>query len=259
MKLGVCTSPENVFMAAAAGFDYVECSLNALAAMEEDAYLELLHSAPDFPIPISKCNCLFPGDIPVVGPNVSQQQICAYLNHAFSRASRLGIKLAVFGSGKSRSYPEDASFGNPMQQLANCLKLMAEYADQYDIDIAIEPLRLQECNLVNLVFEATILAIAVNHPRIGVLGDTFHMLSVHEPWENLANARHKRYHMHISHTLPDLSGRIYPRRGDGEDYTTVIDTLKSMRYHGDVSVEAGTKDFSTDSIEAVLCLKKLLA
>lgn len=146
-----------------------------------------------------------------------------------------------------------------MQQLADCLKLMAEYADQYDIDIAIEPLRLQECNLVNLVFEATILAIAVNHPRIGVLGDTFHMLSVHEPWENLANARHKLYHMHISHTLPDLSGRIYPRRGDGEDYTTVIDTLKSMRYHGDVSVEAGTKDFSTDSIEAVLCLKKLLA
>lgn len=259
MKLGVCTSPENVFIAASAGFDYVECSLNALAAMEEDAYQSLLRASADFPIPISKCNCLLPGDVKAVGPDVSQQALCDHLDHAFSRASRLGVKLAVFGSGKARSYPEDASFGNPMQQLADCLRLMAQYGDKYDIDIAIEPLRLEECNLVNLVFEATILAIAVDHPRIGVLGDTFHMLSVHEPWQNLANARHKLYHMHISHTLPDLSGRIYPRRGDGEDYGSIVTTLKEMGYRGDVSVEAGTKDFSGDAIEAVLCLKPMLA
>lgn len=259
MKLGVCTSPENVFMAAAAGFDYVECALNTLAAMEEDKYLELLHSSSDFPIPISKCNCLLPGDVKAVGPDVSPQKLCAYLDHAFSRASRLGIKLAVFGSGKARSYPEDASFGNPMQQLADCLHLMAQYGDKYDIDIAIEPLRPQECNLVNLVFEATIMAIAVNHPRIGVLGDTFHMLSSHEPWQNLANARHKLYHMHISHTLPDLSGRVYPRCGDGEDYAAVIRILREMGYRGDMSVEASTKAFSSDAIEAVLCLKPMLA
>ena len=246
-------------MAAAAGFEYVECSLTALAEMDEDVFEDLLRASADFPIPISKCNCLLPGDVKTVGPDVSQQLLCAYLDHAFSRASRLGVKLAVFGSGKARSCPEDADFGNPMQQLVDCLRLMAEYAEKYDIDIAIEPLRLQECNLVNLVFEATILAIAVDHPRIGVLGDTFHMRSVHEPWENLANARHKLYHMHISHSLPDLSGRIFPRQWDGEDYAEVIQILKDMGYRGDISVEAGTKDFSADGIEAVLCLKSLLA
>jgi len=258
MKLGVCTSPENAFLAAAAGFDYVECALNALAAMSEENYLSLLEQSKNFPIPVSRGNCLLPADIPVVGPDVCEEKIRAYLDHAFSRASRLGVKVAVFGSGRSRTYPESTDFSHAWQQVEDFLCLAAPYADKYAIDIAIEPLRPKECNLINLVSEATTMAQAINHPRIGVLGDTFHMLSSQEPWENLTHARQKLYHMHISHTLPDLSDRIYPRQGDGEDYAVVFRTLHDMGYSGNISVEAGTKSFSKDGREAVLCLKAFL-
>ncbi len=258
MKLGVCTSPENAFLAAAAGFDYVECALNALAAMSEEDFLSLLAQSKNFPIPVSKANCLFPADIPVVGPDVCVEKIRAYLDHAFSRAARLGVKVAVFGSGRSRTYPEATAFGDAWQQVEDFLRLAAPHADKYDIDIAIEPLRPKECNLINLVSEATTIARAVNHPRIGVLGDTFHMLSSQEPWENLVHAQQKLYHMHISHTLPDLSGRIYPRCDDGEDYAVIFRTLHDMGYSGDISVEAGTSSFSEDGAEAVHCLRPML-
>ncbi len=95
-------------------------------------------------------------------------------------------------------------------------------------------------------------------PRIGALGDTFHMLSCHEPWFNLTDAGDRLMHVHISHTLPDLSGRIYPKADDGEDYETVIRTLVDMGYKGDISVEAATKDFATDAVDAVKCLRKYL-
>ncbi len=258
MKLGLCTSFQNVSLAAELGFDYAECALNALAAMPENEYQQLLTDAKDFPIPVSKCNCLLPGDIPVVGPDADEQVQRAYLEKAFSRADALGITVAVFGSGKARSVPAGWTYGEAWRQLAAFLNLLAEYGDKYGVTIAIEPLRRKECNIINLVSEGTAMAALANHPRIGVLGDTFHMNVGAEPYEALAHADALLKHIHVSHTLPDHSGRVYPADGDGEDYASLFETLKAMQYQGDVSIEAGCKDLRTEGAAALECLKKHL-
>ena len=106
MKLGVCTGPEQWNTAAEAGFDFIECPLNKLAAMTEEAYQELLKASGNAPIPLYAFNCLLPGDLKVTGPSADEAEQRRYLDLAFSRAHALGASVVVFGSGASRGVPE---------------------------------------------------------------------------------------------------------------------------------------------------------
>ncbi len=256
MRLGVCTALDNVALAAQAGFEYVECALNQLMRISAKEFEEILERAPDFPIPVSKSNCFLPGNLPVTGPDVDEAQIRAYLNEAFSRAHRLGVHLVVFGSGGSRKVPEGFAHEAAWRQIASFLCHAGEFGEKYGIDIAIEPLQRRECNILNYVAEATILAALVNHSRVGVLGDRFHMLAGQESLEALSQAGALLKHMHISRSLTDMSGRVYPAPEDGADYHALFHTLRAMGYTGDISVEADTADFIGDSRLAVQRLKQ---
>lgn len=256
MKLGLCTGIENAMIAADAGFDYIEAPLNAIAALPEKDF-EVLCAASR-PLPILKTNCFLPGDMVIVGEKTSMDDLRTYLPLALSRAARLGVKIAVFGSGASRSVPSGFPFDEAWRQLRASLSLAAEYAEHYNITIALEPLRREECNLLNLVSEVCLMSSLIHHPRIAVLGDTFHMLSVHEPWEALKHAGGKLRHLHISRALPDLSERIFPTPEDAEDYGELFSLLHDMQYDGDISIEASTSDLRHDAARAAVCLRQRL-
>lgn len=257
MKLGVCTNPDNVEKAAQAGFDYVEFSLSYIAGMEEDAFQALADKAPSFPIPALKCNGFFPGNVKLTGPDVCKKQVEEYLEKALSRAKKLGIKVLVLGSGAARQVPEGWDFAKAWQQFMEILQLVGQYAEKYDMDVALEPLRRKECNILNLVSEGLLVSAAVDHPRINVLGDTFHMHCCREPLSSLTNAGSRLRHVHVSCPKADESGRVFPARNDGQDYAALINTLKEMNYQGDVSVEAACNDFLEDGKEVVACMKHL--
>ena len=256
MRLGVCTKFENLDLAAKAGFDYAECNLSALAALDEEAMRALI--ARDFPIPVLRANGMVPGEVKICGPDASETRWCEYLTHAFSRAHALGVEIAVFGSGAARMVPNGFPFAEAWRQIVQFLRVAAEIGEAYAMRIAIEPLRREECNIVNLVSEGTLLSAIVDSPRVGVLGDTFHMLSMHEPYEALENAGEKLLHVHISRPLKNLVGREYPYPNDGADYESLFAALKQMQYAGTVSIEAGTCDFAYDAPRAVERLKPLM-
>lgn len=258
MKLGVCTGPENIALAARLGFDYVECSLSMLAGLSEAEYQALKARKDAFEIPMLKCNGFLPAEVKPTGEAVSGKQLDEYLEKSLSRAHGLGVELVVFGSGGARQVPDGFSHGEAWRQLADFLRRAAMYCDKYEISIALEPLRRQECNILNYVSEGTLLAATVDHPRIGVLGDTFHMLSGAEPWSAFEQAGKQLLHVHISHELPDLSGRVYPYEGDGSDYVGAFCALKAAGYRGDVSIEAGTNDLAEDGARAIACLRPLM-
>ena len=254
MKLGVCTGFENLELAAKIGFDYLECGFNKLAAMPEEDYQALLAKKDSFPIPVSKANLFLPADVKPLGPDACEKVQREYLDRAFTRGKALGIELVVFGSGGARNVPEGWSHARAWRQLCDFLELCAEYAEKYQINVVLEPLRSQECNILNYVSEGTALCGIVNHPYITVLGDTFHMYMGNEPWAHLTRAGEKLSHLHICNPV----GRIYPAAGDGFDYETVINTLKEMNYQGDISVEAATKDLEKDGIAAIEVLRPLM-
>ena len=258
MKIGACTNIENLETAAALGYDYIEIALNWLAGLEDEAYEAIASRVSSFPIPVAKANCFLPGTLKVTGPDVDENTIDAYLEKAFARANRLGISVVVFGSGGARNVPEGWPQARAWQQLAHFLTKTGPVAQKYGVTVVIEPLRREECNIMNLVSEATLMAALVDHPNIQVLGDTHHMLFCHEPWGSLPQAGSMLKHVHVSHTLEDRSNRIYPQPGQITPCEEVIQVLKDMHYEGDISVEASCKDFAKDAAEAVALLRPMI-
>lgn len=246
IRLGVCTDVKNINEIAEIGFDYLEFNLAKLAGMTEQEYQEVCALVDNASIRVEACNCMLPGEIKVVGEEVNAQIIHEYLDKAFSRAKRLGVKIVVFGSGNSRRVPDGFDTGVAWRQIGNYLRMVERHAMENDITVVIEPLRAGECNIMNFVSEATLMASLIQMPHIAVLADTYHMALGSEPLSALTMAGKQLKHIHIANAI----GRKYPKEGDGERYAEIFETLKEMGYEGRVSVEAGCDDFSKDALEA---------
>lgn len=246
IKLGVCTDIKNINELAEIGYDYLEYGLARLASLTEEEFEEAVKIVDNAPIKVEACNGMLPGEIKVVGDNVNAQEIHDYLDLAFARAKRLGVKVVVFGSGRSRMVPEGFDTGKAWRQIGNFLRLCERHCMENDITIVIEPLRAGECNIMNFVSEATLMASLIQMPHIAVLADTYHMALGSEPLTALTMAGSQLKHLHTANAI----GRKYPKEGDGERYAEIFETLKEMGYEGRVSVEGGCDDFSVDAREA---------
>jgi len=254
IRLGVCTKPENMALLAGQGFDYIEISLSWLHGLTDEEYAKQLAIVKAAPIGVESANGMMPGAIKVTGPDVDEAAIRAYLEKAFRRAHEMGVKVVVFGSGASRRVPEGWPQAEAWRQLARFLTIAAGYGEQHDIDIAIEPLRRAECNIMNLVTEGTLMSALLNLPRVGTLGDTYHMICGHEPYSAFIQAGRLLRHVHISHSLGVDAGRIWPAPDDGEDYREVFAALRAAGYDGRVSIEAGCEDMAAGGPKAFAAL-----
>lgn len=252
IRIGICAGTERLEEVASIGFDYLETSLSGLAQMDERAYEELTHRVDESPIRIEACNGMLPGRIRVTGNDVSASVQHQYLQHAFSRARRLGCETVVFGSSGSRNVQPGFDYGTAYRQINNFLRLTHGHAQDFGIRVAIEPLRRHESNILNLVSEANQLASLLQLPTIGVLGDTYHMEMNSEPFDVFSQAGIRLLHVHTANAL----GRKAPRRNDGEDYRAIFTALKNAGYDGRISIEGVLDDFAKDAREGLICLKE---
>ena len=246
IKLGVCADIGKINQVARAGFDYLECSLTALEAMPEGDYQAALDRVSASPIKVEAVNGMLPATLPVTGNSVNAQNLHDYLEKAFDRARRIGVRVAVFGSGGARRLPEGFDTAQGWRQIANFLRLAERHAADNDIVIAIEPLRSGECNILNYVSEAVCVASIIQMPHIAVLADTYHMAMGGEGFGSIRMAGDLLKHVHTANAI----GRRFPKTGDGEKYQELFDTLREIGYQGRVSVEGGCDDFETDCKEA---------
>ena len=256
IRLGVCTKPENMELLAKQGFEYIEVGLSWLAGLSEEDYRRELAIAKAAPIGVESANGMLPGAVRVTGPEADEAVIRDYLEKAFCRAHEIGIRVVVFGSGGARRVPEGWPQVEAWRQIARFLAICEEYCAKYDIEIAIEPLRRAECNIMNLVTEGTMMSALVNLPHIGTLGDTYHMICGHEPYSALVQAGKALRHVHISHSLGVDAGRIWPSPDDGENYREVFEALEAAGYEGRVSIEAGCEDMAVDGPKAFAALDR---
>lgn len=242
IRIGVCSSIDNIAKVQKAGFDYLEGNLSAIYSMSDDEFERACAIVDASPIKVETTNCLLPGSVKVTGPDVNTQGLHDYIEKAFARAARLGVKVCVFGSSGARRIPEGFDTAQGWRQVANFLRLLEKHAAENDIMIAIEPLRAMESNILNYVSEATLLASLVNMPHIGVLGDTYHMAMGHESWNVFKMAGPLLKHVHVACAIK----RACPKKGDGEHYDELFKILTEAGYEGRVSIEAHYDDFDTE-------------
>lgn len=254
LRLGICDRVSNIDVIADAGFDYLEIGLGTLARLTEEEFERDMAHVRAAKIKVEACNGMVPADIKLTGPEADEKVIREYLELAFSRAAKIGVRVIVFGSSTARNVPEGFPHEKGWRQIADFLRMSSEYAVKYDLDVVIEPLRRFETNILNLVSEATILASVLQLPRIGVLGDTYHMVACAEPYDAFGYAGDLLGHVHICNAMT----RRYPVPGDDGDYEDVFRALKKCGYTGRVSVEARYDSMEKEAAPAYIRLREAM-
>ncbi|MGN8646048.1 sugar phosphate isomerase/epimerase family protein [Gracilibacillus sp. HCP3S3_G5_1] len=250
MKIGCCASIEHMNLVAAAGFDFLECTVVSLVP-ENDADYEVIrkkYQASDLPIEV--CNVFLPGHLKVTGNNVNETAMETYLSKAIPRVREVGADTIVFGSGGARSYPAHFSKIKAEKQLVQFLHIAAKYAEEQDITIVIEPLNRKESNIINNVPEAVELAKKVNHPSIRVLADFYHMEEEQEPLQHIADAGSLLGHIHVAD-----SDRLAPGTGR-YPYEAFVNYLKEVNYRKRISVECDWMNFEEEAVRSYRFFKK---
>jgi sugar phosphate isomerase/epimerase len=251
MRFGLCTSPDNLELAGNLGFDYIEFSVASTAALSGDEFDALKAKMDKSPIKAERFNVLFPGTIRLAGPEADRGKIRDYLEKAFERVKALGGKAVVFGSGKSRAFPEGVPFKDSYRELVTAVRLMGEIAGKYGLIAAIEPLNRSETNCINSLIEGAMLEAAVNSPSVGLLADLYHILREKEPLDHIPAVK-ELTHTHVA----VLEGRAFPVTAD-QDLRAFFAALKTAGYSGTMSIEGSTENLEKDAAAALKILRSL--
>lgn len=253
MRLGCCIGPDKIETVRDIGYDYVDLRVGEVKPespeSEFEAVSEIISSSGIIP---EAWNCLLPGDMKPVGPEVDSYRIERYLRTAFERIGELGGEIVCFGSGAARMVPEGFPADEAHDQLTRFLKLAGQVAGAHGITIAVEPLNRNQTNSINKIAQAVELVREVDHPFVKVLIDLFHMMFEAEPFSAIAEAAGLIAHAHVSDT-----GMLYPGSGS---YPTreFIQALKAADYDGRLSVECSWSDFDLECGKAYDYLQGLV-
>ena len=220
-----------------AGYEYVELPTYGLKPEEPEAAFEpILKSIQSSGIPVEACNCFVPAEHKVTGPTADMKDLETYMRKALSRASRAGAKIMVFGSGGARQAPEGFPLDKAREQYRAAAKLAAELAGEVGMTIAMEPLGPAYCNHLNFVSQGSAIVDQVNHPRLRVLADLFHVDKGHEPFEDVTKAGGRLAHVHLATpSLPSVPGT--GKGNPSYDFPGFIQAVRKAGYEGRMSVE----------------------
>jgi sugar phosphate isomerase/epimerase len=223
-------------MAKTAGYDYVELAAASLRPEEDESVFEpILKSIQSAGIPLEACNVFVPGKYKVTGPAVDLKAVGTYMKKVLSRASRAGAKIMVFGSGDARRPPEGFPLDQARSQYAEAARLAADVAGEVGMTIAMEPLGPPYCPMFNFVSQGVEIVDKMNHPRLRVLADLFHVDSGSEPFTNITKAGDRLAHVHLATPqLPEIAGT---GKGRPYDFSAFLRAVRAAGYDGRMSVE----------------------
>lgn len=248
VEIGVCTNFTNSELLKESGYSYVEEGVGRLLMPNNDdeEFNKILIDLKDNPLPIYACNGFIPKELKSVGPDAVHDEILAFAETAFRRADMVGVKIIVFGSGGSRSIPDDFDRDVARLQFIDLCKRMGPIAERYGVTVVIEPLNTKECNFINSVAEGGELLKVVNHPNIQLLADIYHMKMEDEGHESIVNYGKFIKHVHIA----EKQDRAVPGTNN-EDFRAYFNALEEIGYEGKLSVEARWANLQLQAPEVI--------
>ena len=184
-------------------------------------------------LPVYACNLFIPRELKVVGPEVDEEAVMAYVEAVLQRAGAAGITLITWGSGGSRSVPEGWSYTTATAQFIDVAKRVAAVAERHGILLALENLNTTECNFITSLREALAVVRAVDHPNFRLCVDIYHMLKNGEPASDIQGVGEYA----VYSELAERDGRTAPG-AQGDDFRPYLRALRREDYHGHIMIEA---------------------
>ncbi len=254
MKIGVCTSLDNLELLERLGYDFIEPSVSAVVSMTDKEFEQAEKALAKSRIRCEAFNMLFPGGVKLIGRQHDMDAVRSYIRKALPRVSKLGGRIVVFGSGGARSIPEGCEYDTAIRQLTDICRVLGDIAEPLDITVVMEPLNSKDCNLVNTVKQGLELVQKVDHPRFKLLADLYHMRLENETMDILAKAGSLLQHCHIACGAE----RAFPVQSNATESGGFLETLKTIGYENRLSVEGITGDFAADAAESYQYLRRVL-
>jgi D-psicose/D-tagatose/L-ribulose 3-epimerase len=119
------------------------------------------------------------------------------------------------------------------QWAAECFASLGETLDSHRVTLALEPLNRFETYFLNTAADAANLCREINHPRIGVLLDTFHT----NIEEKDAAASFRKIGKTLKHVHACENDRGIPGTGH-VDFSGIFAALKEIGYDGWITIES---------------------
>ena len=250
MKLGVCGDISRWECIKNNGFDYAEAKFSSLASISDDEFEKWLSFADKLGISVEAYNGFFSGSFCIYGEKNEDKtvspdfqgklvEIKEYAEKAFSRAQKLGGKIAVLGSSGARNLPKNLSKEEAESHFVNVLRVCGDAAQKYQMKIALEPLRYAETNFINTVEEGLEICKKADHPAVGLLVDFFHFYANGEDISSVIRAKDHIVHTHMARPNPD---RKYTTVEDKEACKVWAKTLYDIGYNERISLECSFLD-----------------
>lgn len=243
------------------GADYQELNLGNIARMSDEELDKYISETKEKGYSYEAANCMIPGEYKLTVENPDYDAIDEYLERAYSKAARLGIKVAVMGSSGARNYPENVTYEEAVERLVVFLKNhVAPVCEKYGIVCALENLSYGESNILNTIEESLRIIEAVGSKWIKILVDFYHFGYNKDSLDSIRKAKDYIAHIHIASVS---GGRIFPAPDDGEDYRVITDILREIGYdkrEARISFEARTpdgKDFIKCAEESLAAFKNI--
>ena len=223
---------------AKAGFDYVELSLSAISALSENGLAQLSEQLQA--IPCKACNLFFPPGLAIVGKNMDERGIRAYLARMLPLMANMGVETLVFGNGGARNVPQGAAYEDIWQDLRHLVQIMDEYAGRYGITICVEP--LCDSNIITTYGEGVTLTAGL--ANVATMVDSFHAATAGQHFDEVLQNPAKLKHLHTAY--PD--GRLVPAPTDDmTKYADFVRVIKQVGYHDKISIEGAPR--TTDPVK----------
>ena len=270
MRFGVCCGPgsfapevkdqppvpvtELLEMLTAAGADFAEFCVGAVTPDEPDSVFDaFLKDVSKYALRIEAFNSFIPAKYPITGPNANRRAVLDYCRRALPRCRALGGEVVVLGSGGARRFPPDFPHEKAERQFIEFCAELGPIAEASKLTIAIEPLNSSDDNLCVRIDHGARLVDAVNHPRIRLLADMFHIAYEKEPYENMFHAGARLKHVHVADV-----GRVAPgfaKIGE-ENFIGLFKILRQINYTGRCSFEGKYDDINTQTKPMIQFLRK---
>lgn len=259
IQFGACTGLSNSVVMNELGGTHIESGFAMYTNMSEEQFIKERDILRSTPVTVVSMNSMLPPNFVLYGTEEQSQEVCDFVRRGMERAASLGCKSVCMGSGGARNIPEGMSRDEAADRLAALIARFCAIAAEYDIKIAIEPLRKEETNFIHTIADAyDIIRRVPECNNLGVNPDMYHMYEGGDDFSNLVKYKDYVFNVHIA----EPGTRVYPKPGSEENealYVQFLTALKEAGYTGNVSVEAGTKDFKGDAAVALNYLSELAA
>lgn len=196
----------------------------------------------------------FTGELSLISNDAAvRRRSLEFLRQGIATAAEVGASRLIgpfcspvgFLVGRRRTSDEWARAVEGLQSLGDTL-------DEHRVTLALEPLNRFETFFLNTVLDGVALCEAVNHPRVGLLVDTFHA-NIEEKSVPQAFRQAGR---HLQHVHASENDRGVPGTGH-VDFPGVLSVLRQSGYEGSVVIESF--GFAIPEIVAAACIWRDLA